>query len=145
MISFEEFAKKRKAKTVIVGSNALASYGLVSGYNMHCIQTDCKSLNGVSLDNVVFEYYRLWDNDNYLNKVGDNLYCPTPERAIIDCIVWQNENRDEGFLIEALQTYQQRGHHVEDLYECADHYLVPREVVNYWWQEALDEEDMSMG
>ena len=101
-------------------------------------------MNNVPLDDVVFEHYHLHDR-KYLIRVKPRLYLPTPERAIIDCMVWQDENRDEGFLIEALQTYQYQGHKVSDLYECADHYLVPHEVVNYWWKEAEEEDDISMG
>ena len=82
--------------------------------------------------------------NNYLNEMEKGVYVPTSERAIIDCMVWQDENRDEGFLIEALQTYQEK-HKVSDLYECADNYLVPHEVVDYWWKEAEEEDDMSMG
>ena len=66
-------------------------------------------MNNVPLDDVVFEHYHLHDR-KYLIRVKPRLYLPTPERAIIDCMVWQDENRDEGFLIEALQTYQYQGH-----------------------------------
>lgn len=145
MTDFELFAKNRKDKTVVVGSNALAVNGLVSGYNIHIVQTRYKEMNKVPMKDIIFEFYHLWDNENYLTEISPNLYLPTAERAIIDCMVWQKENMDEGFLIEALQTYQYNGHKVEDLYECADHYLVPHEVVDYWWKEAEEEDDMSMG
>lgn len=145
MTDFELFAKNRKDKTVMVGSNALAANGLVSGYNIHIVQTRYKEMNKVPMKDIIFEFYHLWDNENYLTEISPNLYLPTAERAIIDCMVWQKENMDEGFLIEALQTYQYNGHKVEDLYECADHYLVPHEVVDYWWKEAEEEDDMSMG
>lgn len=145
MTDFELFAKNRKDKTVVVGSNALAANGLVSGYNIHIVQTRYKEMNKVPMKDIIFEFYHLWDNENYLTEISPNLYLPTAERAIIDCMVWQKENMDEGFLIEALQTYQYNGHKVEDLYECADHYLVPHEVVDYWWKEAEEEDDMSMG
>lgn len=145
MTDFELFAKNRKDKTVVVGSNALAANGLVSGYNIHIVQTRYKEMNKVPMKDIIFEFYHLWDNENYLTEISPNLYLPTAERAIIDCMVWQKENMDEGFLIEALQTYQYNGHKVEDLYECADHYLVPHEVIDYWWKEAEEEDDMSMG
>ena len=144
MDELSKFAENRKDKTVLTGQSALAANGLIAGYFIFVIQTDIKNLNGVSLGNIVFEYYHLWDMNNYLNEREKGVYVPTPERAIIDCMVWQDENRDEGFLIEALQTYQEK-HKVSDLYECADHYLVPHEVVDYWWKEAEEEDDMSMG
>jgi hypothetical protein len=101
-------------------------------------------MDGVYLQPLMFEHYHFHD-DYALTDIGNNFLLPSQERAIIDCIVWQEENRDEGFLIESLQTYQQHGHHVSDLYECADHYLVPHNVVDYWWKEALDDTEMSMG
>lgn len=145
MTDFELFAKNREDKTVIVGSNALAANGLVAGYTIHIVQTKYRIMNKVPMKDIIFEFYHLWDNEHYLTEISPNLYLPTAERAIIDCMVWQKENMDEGFLIEALQTYQYKGHKAEDLYECADHYLVPHEVVDYWWKEAEDEGDMSMG
>ena len=140
-----EVAEERDYPVVIVGFDALARNGLVSGYNSAVINTNHKFMNKVQVNGLIFEFYHLWDNENYLTEISPNLYLPTAERAIIDCMVWQKENMDEGFLIEALQTYQYNGHKVEDLYECADHYLVPHEVVDYWWKEAEEEDDMSMG
>lgn len=138
-------ARERNYPTVIVGFDALARNGLVSGYNSAVVDTNCVYMNNVQINGVIFEFYHLHDNEHYLNEISHNLYLPTPERAIIDCMVWQTENKDEGFLIEALQTYQSQGHKPEDLYECADHYLVPHEVIDYWWKEAEEEDDMSMG
>ena len=140
---FKDFVKNRKTDTLLVGHSALAGNGLVAGYLGYAVYTPVKNMNGVPLDNIIFEYYHMHD-DYGLREIEPRLYLPTPERAIIDCMVWQDENRDEGFLIEALQTYQEK-HKVSDLYECADHYLVPHEVVDYWWKEAEEEDDMSMG
>lgn len=144
MISFDEFVKNRKDNTLLVGSSALAANGLVSGYAGYFVLTPVKPMDGVPLNNVVFEYYHFHD-DYSLREIQPRLYVPSAERAIIDCMTWQEENKDEGFLIEALQTYQEQGHKVSDLYECADHYLVPYEVVDYWWKEAEEDTEMSMG
>jgi hypothetical protein len=144
MNSFDEFVKNRKDDTLLVGSSALAANGLVSGYAGYFIWTPVKSMDGVPLNNVTFEHYHL--NDDYeLREIKPRLFLPSSERAIIDCIVWQEENMDEGFLIEALQSYQEEGHKASDLYECADHYLVPHEVIDYWWKEAEEDTEMSMG
>ena len=141
---FLTFVKERDCATLLVGESALSHNGLVSGYNHYVINTDIQPMDKVSIGTITFEYWHL--NDYlYTTEIQSRLFIPTPERAIIDCIIWQNKNYDEGFLIEALQTYQEQKHDVSDLYECADHYLVPHEVVDYWWQEALEESDMSMG
>ena len=141
---FKEFVNNRKTDTLLVGSSALSANGLVSGYLGYFVWTPLRVLNGVPIDDVVLEHYHL--NDNYkLREISPKVKVPTPERAIIDTMVWYKENGTEGFLIEALQTYQEQGHKVDDLYECADHYLVPHEVVDYWWQEALEDSEMSMG
>ena len=141
----KEFVKNRKIETILVGPSALAANGLVAGYTGYFVNTPYKFMNGVPIDDIVLEFYHINIDNDYLKKLGDRLYTPTPERAIIDTIIWQDENGTEGFLIEALQSYQEKGHKVSDLYECAEHYLVPHEVVDYWWKEALEDTDMSMG
>lgn len=139
-----EVANERNFDTVLSGETALSMNGLVSGYDHFILNTPDKPMDYVSLGPVMFQYYHI-NSDKYLSKICDKVFLPTPERAIIDTMIWYKENGTEGFLIEALQTYQEQGHKIEDLYECADHYLVPHEVVNYWWQEALEDSEMSMG
>lgn len=141
---FREFVKNRKVDTLLVGSSALSANGLVSGYLGYFVWTPVYGMDGVPLNNIVFEHLHVHD-DYQLREISPKLKVPSPERAIIDTMIWYKENGLEGFLIEALQTYQEQGHKPEDLYECADHYLVPHEVVDYWWNEALEESDMSMG
>jgi hypothetical protein len=140
----DELLSIRNEPVIIVGSDALACNGLVSGYNVNIVNTPYKAMNGVQVNGLIYEYFHLQDINNCV-EVKHNLFIPTAERSIIDCILWQEENKDEGFLIEALQTYQEQGHKVSDLYECADHYLVPHEVVDYWWKEAEEDTEMSMG
>jgi hypothetical protein len=140
----DELLSIRKEPVIIVGSDALAHNGLVSGYNINIVNTPYKTMNGVQVNGLVYEYFHLQDINN-CNEVKHNLFVPTAERSLIDCMLWQEENKDEGFLIEALQTYQEQGHKASDLYECADHYLVPHEVVDYWWKEAEEDTEMSMG
>ena len=69
MVELSKFAENRKDKTVLTGQSALAANGLIAGYFIFVIQTDIKNLNGVSLGNIVFEYYHLWDMNNYLNEM----------------------------------------------------------------------------
>lgn len=141
---FNEFVENRDIDTLLVGSSALAANGLISGYLGYFVWTPLCVMDGVPIGNITLEHYHVHD-DFQLRKLNNSALVPSAERAIIDTIIWYEENGLEGFLIEALQTYQEQGHKVVDLYECADHYLVPHEVVDYWWQEALEETDMSMG
>lgn len=141
----EEFVKKLNDKIIIVGSSALACNGLVAGYVGYDIWTKYPFMNKVPLDNgIVLEHYHFHD-DYQLEEISEKVFLPSVERSLIDTMVWYQENSLEGFLIEALQDYQYHEHKVSELYECADHYLVPHEVVDYWWNEALEESDMSMG
>ena len=141
---FRKFVDERWCNTLVVGESALAIHGLVNGYNVYHVMTDTPALNNCVLDLVVFRFW-YFDDLNYTKEVYPRMYVPTPERAIIDCIVWQSKNYEEGLLIEALQTYQQQGHNVEDLYEVADFYKLDRRVVDYWWKEAEEDSEMSMG
>ena len=128
----------------IVGFSALAFHGLVTGYDCLCRLAQCSAMDGVCINGIKYEWYHIHDIENFIINVEGKRY-PTAERAIIDCILWQHRNYDEGFLIEALQSYQQQGHKVEDLYEVADFYKLDRRAVNYWWKEAEEDSEMSMG
>lgn len=143
--TFEDFVRNRGFETIVVSDTAFSMHGLVSGYVYIAVYTPYTGIDRIHIaGNVLLEHYHFHD-EYALTKQPSGVYLPSAERCLIDCMVWQNENCDEGFLIEALQTYQQRGHKVEDLYECADHYLVPHEVVDYWWKEAEEDSEMSMG
>lgn len=127
-----------------VGQDSLSHAGLIHGCGITVIWTEYPEIDHVHLTNVVYEHYHVHDSA-YLRVLSDGSLTPTAERALVDCMIWQDHNYDEGFLIEALQSYQYDGHQASDLYEVADHYLLPHEVVDYWWNEALEEDDMSMG
>ncbi len=129
---------------VRVGQDALSRLGLIYGYETNNVLTRHTCMNRAFILNTIFEAYHFRDTA-YLLKLDDGSYTPTAERALIDCMTWQTKNHDEGMLIEALQNYQRMGHKPEDLYECADHYNLDHIVVNYWWKEALEESNMSMG
>lgn len=142
----EILSSQLKSNILVVGNSAIARNGLA--YDMYpiSIYTNCRPLNGIHVDNLVYEAYHF--NDLYLCKeIKPNVFLPTPEKAIFDAIVWLPENMNEGTLIEALQTYQEwyGNSGKQKLYEVADHYGVPYEFIDYWWKEAEEESDMSMG
>lgn len=142
---FDTFVKERGIVTTLVGISALEANGLVAGYNCYFVWTPYEFMNGVPIDDVVLEYYHF--NDDYgLVEFSDRLFIPSGERAIIDTIAWIEKNGCEEFVIEAIQKYcYVYGHKVSDLYECANHYSISNETVDYWWNEAMNEMDMSMG
>lgn len=136
-------AEDRKFSVSITGESALAMRKLIYDTRPMTILTDVIFLDNVHGINMMYEYYHFHD-DYQLKEIAPNVFLPSPERAIIDTIVWLPENMNEGALIEALQNYQQKNGK-EKLYECADHYNVPHEFVDVWWKEAEEESDMSMG
>lgn len=144
MMAVECGTSKIESLTSVVGFSALAFHGLVNGYDCLCKLAQCSAMDGVCINGVKYEWYHIHDKNNFILIVGNKEY-PTAERAIVDCILWQHRNYDEGFLIEALQSYQQQGHNVEDLYEVADFYKLDRRAVDYWWKEAEEDSEMSMG
>ena len=146
MIQLKEFVENRDCDTIAVGATALSLNHLIYGECYYCINTTCKSMDCISLGNVVFEAYHFQDT-HLCTKMSNGVYLPTAEKAILDTIVWLPENMNEGSLIEAIQTYQSRyGDKGKlELYKVADYYKVPHEFIDYWWKEAEEESDMSMG
>lgn len=138
-----EFANGRDSKTILVGDSALVVNNLIYGVPYFTVYTEHKPMNGVDLNGFIFEHYHF--NDDYqMVNIQNNIWKPSAEKALLDVIVWYPENMNEGSLIEALQNYQEHNDKSK-LYECADHYKVPHEFVDYWWKEAEEESDMSMG
>ena len=70
-------------------------------------------------------------------------YAPTNERAIIEAIKF-HDYFNEGILIEALQNYIAGNPNMPLVYEVADYFNVPRDDIDYWFNEAREESDMSM-
>lgn len=128
---------------IITGDTALSKNHLIYDMTPITVLTKVKGLDRTPGINYMREFYHFRDLD-YTSKVADRVYLLTPEKAILDTIVWLPENTNEGALIEALQTYQENNDKSK-LYEVADHYKVPHEFVDYWWKEAEEESDMSMG
>lgn len=143
--SLEELVRDRAGNTFVVGESALACAGLISGYNHIVVWTPEPLMDRVRSGRIIFQHWHLHDTEFCGNATNLSIFYPSAEKAIIDTILWQHKYYNEGFLIEALQTYQSQKHVVSDLYECANHYLIPIEMIQYWWKEAEEESDMSMG
>ena len=120
---------------VLTGNAALSYNGLINGSCIDNVITDVRSMDGVILGNIKYEYYHFKD-DNFLVYIKNELLLPTIEKSIVDTIVWLPENCNEGELIEALQTYRTMFDTKLKLYTVADIYRVPHEFIDYWWQES---------
>ncbi len=84
------------------------------------------------------------DDRNFVKIVG-NFAVPTPERAIVDYITCE-KHLDEGNLIWAIQNYiDEYGEEMMDIYKVADFYGVDRDQIDFWFNEARNDDDYSMG
>ena len=131
-------------KRVLCEECALARVGLIN-YNAGHLQlmTNDSSFDKFSMCYITYYYYENIDYEKYVIPSADNpnILVPTKERAIIEYM--KNEKwRDEGVLIEALKNYLRWFRNDEKLYKVADHFEVKRDLVDYWINEALTDEDM---
>lgn len=131
---------------IIVGESALANNGLIYWCNCLKLWTPYELLDGVKYHGGVLEYYHLID-DAYLDVVDSdlNLYIPTQEKSIVDVILHLEQYYIEGPLIEALQNYIAQHNDLLILYNVADYYGISSVDLDYWINEAINEDDMSMG
>lgn len=134
---------------LLVGIPSLVYNGLMYG-NVNSeplvLYTPYSELDGVLNIDVHLEHNHFNDSDFvFVFSESNNLWLPTPERAIIDTIAFLNYNYIEGPLIESLQNYMYKRDDYTELYKVAEHYNVSRDTVDYWLKEAREESDMSMG
>lgn len=144
MMSNEYYTIDREIKSPVVVCNicALARNGLTYESGKHLdLFTKYKELDNLCLS-VINYYYN--PNIDYINFVepmetNPNILLPSPERAIIECIKFI-KNMDESILIEALQNYKLWHKNYDKLYNMADFYDVSKKELEYWINEAEDEE-----
>ena len=131
--------------SVLAGACALCRAGLIS-HNIHDITvfTEKEWLDGVRVSTMGFIYTPKIDYLKYTHNRPENpcIIIPDKERAIAEYI--HNEKYcDEGYLIEALQSYlweveKGRGS-LEKLISVGEEFGVKKETMEYWIKEA--EED----
>ena len=131
-------------KYVLCGPCALARAGLVTySKELLFLQTKYKELDGVCTIYITYWFYSRIDYDYCVSPSAGNplILQPSKERAVIEYL--KNEKWcDEGILIEALKTYLMWFWDDKKLYECADHFGVARDTVDYWLNEALTDEEV---
>ena len=72
------------------------------------------------------------------SKENPLLLIPSKERAIAECIKYL-DYMDEGELIEALKEYLDRFWD-DRIYEVGEHFGVSKEILDYWFEEAKNDE-----
>lgn len=127
---------------IVIGEMALIRNGLTS------LLTDRLQLSTLFTDitglynPIATWYFNPWAKtyDYTSNVSGYKILNPTKERAIIEYIIFK-DYFNEGILIEGLQTYLfQMDNNVNKLYEVADWFKIQRSLVDYWIQEALEDD-----
>lgn len=140
-----KYDKQYTKRYVITGACALARNGLVYANAEHLELQSCV-LDVPVLRTVPCNFYYNpeidWEYELTPSVTNPLLLLPSKERALVECIKhldWV----DEGFLIEALKDYLWRFYDAdgEKLYKAAEHFDVSKEAIDYWLDEARNDED----
>lgn len=123
---------------VLFGASALANAGLTTmTTDAITVFTKIKSVEGFW---GIARFVYIEDDIDYTNfvtrgKTHPHILIPTKERALVESIKYIDKC-DEGFLMEALDTYVNwNKEDVSKLEEVAEFYHVSKETVHYWINE----------
>lgn len=127
---------------VICCECALARNGLIY-HTGHIVKrfVKYKDLDNLNLVEMKFVYNPNIDYENYVTPEPHNklILKPTKERAIVEAIQYL-DYCDEGELIIALQNYMEQQKDLELLYRVAEFFKLKKETLDYWLQEAREED-----
>lgn len=138
------YDKEIKERRVICAHCALARVGLTTFSPVHLdLWTKYPSIDGVDAAIVRYLYNPNIDYEYELTPMNTNplLLLPSKERALVEfikCEKWC----DEGILIESLKTYLNWFYNEKHLYEVAAYFQLPKETLDYWIKEALEDEEI---
>lgn len=129
---------------VVAGECALQRVGLTSQLSNQIqawtLYTDISELKSP----IVAWYFNPFAKKEFDTKPSiesPNILEPTQERALIEYIMFK-DYFDEGILIEGLKSYMfQHQDIVTPLYDEAIKFSVPKDIVDYWLQEAREDYD----
>ena len=139
-----KYDKLIEKESVLCDFCALTRNGLtMQNPDFIVLWTNYAELDGTTTAAIKYLYNPNLDRVNYLtpSPTNANLLLPTKERAIVEYILCERW-RDEGTLIEALKTYLWQFKDMDKLYEVADHFKLSREELNYWINEAYNDEEI---
>lgn len=144
MCSNEHGIHTVKETSVACGSYALAKNSLICfSPSILCVFTDSTTLENVTCTGFDYYYRNMAIDYKYeLRPSRENslLLIPSKERAIVECIKWL-EYADEGELIEALKTYLDMFWD-NRIYEVGEHFGISKETLDYWFEEAKNDEEI---
>lgn len=131
-----------KEISVACGSYALTKNSLLRfSTGTLCVFTDSTILEKVTCTGFDY-YYRNMEIDYKYglrpSKENPLLLIPSKERAIAECIKYL-DYMDEGELTEALKEYLDRFWD-DRIYEVGEHFGVSKEILDYWFEEAKNDE-----
>lgn len=143
--SFNKFDKYIEDPKIVCGSTSLARNALIyAGADNLNLQTSRQRYNGMNVGMFTLHYNPDidWKYELKPSETNPLLLLPSKERAIVECIKhldWV----DEGLLVEALKNYLWRFYDAdgEKLYKVAKYFDVPKETIDYWLDEARNDED----
>lgn len=134
---------------VICGVCALARNGLITqNADILDLFTPFSNIDGINLHIINYFYKDNIDTEHWVSPMSTNphLLLPTSERALVEYIL--NEKwRDEGVLIEALNTYflWKSDADISELYRVADFFKLSRNELDYWIKEAKEDDFVMQG
>lgn len=79
-----------------------------------------------------------YDKENFIIETENGWFVPTEARCIIDCIRYRDLVHNDDQFLHAIEDYFDLDRTLDELYEVADFYKVPREEVDYWIKESDD-------
>lgn len=136
---------KEDLPTCLCGECALYRNGL-SYQHSAAVQVFTRNpdIHGCSSGMIYYYYSGHMDLDYECSPLKDypNIYLPTRERTLVQMIKYKNYF-NEGSLIEGLINYLEEPD-MDHLYSVAGHFKVKRETIDYWVNEAK-EDDYTLG
>lgn len=140
-VNYDSVINERR---VLCNQCALSRSGLIIANDTHIdLMTNREDFDGFSLVYITYYYYEHIDYEYKLHPLNTNplILVPSKERALVEYI--KNEKWcDEGTLIEAMKTYLMWFRDDQKLKEVAEHFSLNWSTVEYWINEALEDEEV---
>ena len=145
MVNGRDFDGMFTENVIVIGQCAFQRCGLTS-YLSNIVQVSTLIADISKCNNGYVTYYlNPWALDtSFTNPSSAHSYVlePTRERAIVEYMFF-HDYFDEGILIEGINTYGllNKGD-FSKLYPVADHFGIDHAIVDYWINEALNDEEV---
>lgn len=136
--------KEIEGNYVLCGTCALSRNALTYERGEHVeVFTKNKQFDGMCLAVITYYYNPNIDFDNFVTPMSTNpnLLLPNAERAIIEALKFPDTTM-EITIIESLNSYIDRFKDTKKLYEMAEFYKYPKEQLEYWINEALNDTEI---